>query len=98
MTRMYELMFVISPKVETEEEITAIIERFKGIVENGGGKVTNINKWGRRKLAYEVKGFTEGLYVVMEFESESDVARELERVVKLTDTVIRHLLVKKEEK
>lgn len=97
MVRVYEMMFIISPKIETDEEITAIIERLKGIIEDGGGNVANINKWGRRKLAYELKGFTEGLYVVMEFECESDVAKELERVVKLTDAILRHLIIKRDK-
>jgi small subunit ribosomal protein S6 len=98
MTRSYELLFIIAPNVEAEEDITAIIERFKGIIEAGGGAVTNINRWGRRKLAYEIKGFTEGFYVIMEFDSDSDLAKELERLVKLTDTVIRHLLIRADDK
>lgn len=95
--RPYEVMYVLSPKVEDEAAVDALIEKFKGIITQMGGEVTKVDKWGRRRLAYEIKGFTEGFYVVMDFNSEAAAAQELERVLKITDEVIRYLLVRADE-
>ncbi|MDI3280251.1 MAG: 30S ribosomal protein S6 [Bacillota bacterium] len=96
MVRSYEAMFVLHPKVE-DEAVDSLVERFQKVVTDGGGEVLKSEKWGRRKLAYEIEKCTEGFYVVMDFRSESAVAQELERVLKITDEVIRYLLVRLEE-
>lgn len=98
MVRPYEIMLVLDPELDQEEAMEALLQRLQGVVTDGGGEITKMDPWGKRRLAYEVRGNTEGYYVVMNFRSESSVAQELERVVKLTDGVIRHLLVRLDEK
>lgn len=93
--RDYETMFILRPDLE-EEAVEAVTTRFQGLITDGGGTVAGVNKWGKRRLAYEIQGYGEGVYVIMEFSAEADVARELERVFKITDEVIRHLLIKKD--
>lgn len=96
--RPYEIVTIYNPGLESDEAYDAQIERFKSLVTEQGGEIVNVDKWGRRRLAYEVNGLTEGYYVVMRFNAESAVAAELERVLKITDTVVRHLLVLLDEK
>lgn len=95
--RPYELMLVVRPTVE-EEAVDALVQRLTDIVTREGGEIENIDKWGKRRLAYEIKGHTEGFYVVINFQAEPATASELERIVKITDEVIRHLLVRQIEK
>ena len=92
--RDYETMFILRPDLE-EEAVEAVTTRFQGLITDGGGTVASVNKWGKRRLAYEIRGYGEGVYVIMEFSADAGVARELERVFKITDEVIRHLLIKK---
>ncbi len=94
--RDYEAMFIVRPDLE-EEAVEAVIAKFQGLVTGGGGTVTGIDRWGKRRLAYEIAGFMEGVYVVMAFSAEAAVARELERVFRITDEVIRHLVIRKGE-
>lgn len=93
--RPYEIMLVLQPDLE-EEATDALLERLTGVVTSEGGSIENLDRWGKRRLAYEIKGFTEGFYVVMDFQAEPATASELERIVKLTDGVIRHLLIRRD--
>lgn len=92
----YEMMFILNPELG-EEEIEAVIERLQTIIQTGGGEITNLDKWGKRRLAYEVKKFQEGYYVLLNFKSPSAVASEVERVVKISDNIIRYLLIRDEK-
>ena len=92
--RKYEVMFVLRPDLD-DEKVTATIEKFSALIQGQGGTVGNIEKWGRRRLAYEIKGQREGYYVVVNFEGEPAVSSELDRVLKITDEVLRHLIVRK---
>jgi len=95
--RMYEATYIIDSTI-TDEEQTALIERFQRLVGEQGGTVDGVDKWERRRLAYEVKGKREGIYVVMNFTGPSTAEAELERVLRLTDNVLRHIVVRIEEK
>jgi len=96
--RKYELMLAINPQLE-EEELTSLMEKVKKVISKEKGEVTNINKWGKRKLAYEIKDFTEAIYVVMKFSIDELSISEFERVLKLEEKIIRYLLtLQKEEK
>ncbi|MDI3509065.1 MAG: small subunit ribosomal protein [Clostridiales bacterium] len=95
--REYETMFVINPTLDAEAT-QAVIERFKNLISEQGGEVRNVDEWGRRKLAYEIKDFNEGYYVLMEFAANPDLPAELERVYKITDDIIRYLIILKEDK
>ncbi|HHT50707.1 MAG TPA: 30S ribosomal protein S6 [Eubacteriaceae bacterium] len=88
----YETIFVISPEAD-EETIQSLIQRTKDIIEENGS-IENVEEWGSRKLAYEVKGFREGYYVLMNFTAEKNVPAELDRVFKITENIIRHIIVR----
>lgn len=103
--RNYELLFIISPLRSSEEEIEATLTRIRQSITAAGGEVTSINQgppWGRRKFAYPIREyaegeasrrpFTEGYYVLCHFRLPSTRVAEVERVLKLTDSVLRYLL------
>lgn len=93
----YETMFILKPE-QDDETYNALVEKFKGIIEAEGGEVTNVTRMGRRKLAYEVKKkFREGYYVLFNYSSESNATDELERNFRISDDVIRYLIVKEEQ-
>lgn len=94
--RPYEVMYIINPQVD-EEATNALVERFEKIVADGGGEVVKTDRWGKRRLAYEIDDKAEGFYVVMDFKSEPAVAHEIERVMRITDGILRHILVRKDE-
>ncbi len=91
----YETIMVINPTLE-EEKIEATIEKFKALI-SANGEVTNVDVWGKRKLAYEIDDLTEGYYVLVEFSSKPEFPAELERVYKITDGIIRDIVIKKDE-
>lgn len=94
--RPYELMVVLVPTLE-EEAADALVTKIQEIVTNNGGEIVKTDKWGKRKLSYEINGHTEGFYVVINFQGEPQTAAELERVLKITDEVLRHLLIRTDE-
>lgn len=93
----YETMFILKPE-QDDDTYNALVEKFTGIIAAEGGETTNVNRMGRRKLAYEVKKkFREGYYVLINYTAEPSVTDELERNFKISDDVIRYLIVKEEE-
>ncbi|QEK13507.1 30S ribosomal protein S6 [Crassaminicella thermophila] len=94
--RKYEVMFILKSNLE-EEKRNALIEKFKGIIETNG-EIEKVDEWGNRKLAYEIKKMNEGYYVVMNFKADKDVPKELDRNFRISDDVMRHLIVSVEEK
>ena len=95
MMRKYETIFILHPSLD-EEDVKANIEKFKGVIENGGGTVENVDFWGKRKLAYEIAKVNEGFYTLINFEANTELPKELDRVFRITDGVIRHIVVKQE--
>jgi len=95
--RKYECTYILDP-VLTDEEQEPLIERFKNLVSDNGGAVDAVDKWERRRLAYEVKGKREGVYVVMNFNGEPRTETELGRVLRITDGVLRHIVVRTDTK
>ncbi|HHV62844.1 MAG TPA: 30S ribosomal protein S6 [Firmicutes bacterium] len=94
--RDYEVMFILKPDLE-EDATSAIVTKFEDLIKNGGGEIEKTDRWGKRRLAYEIDGFNEGYYVLIDFKAEAGVAGELERVLKITDGVIRFLITRKGE-
>lgn len=94
--RKYEVVFVHRPDLD-EEKSAALIERFKDLIETNGGEVLKIDKWGKRRLAYEVKDLREGVYIIVHMNAEPKVATELDRVFKITDEVLRHIIVREDQ-
>ena len=93
MMRKYETIFILHPSLD-REAVKANIEKFKGVIENGGGTVENVDFWGKRKLAYEIAKVNEGFYTLINFEANTELPKELDRVFRITDGVIRHIVVK----
>lgn len=90
--RKYEVMYILRTDLE-EENVQAIIEKFQNIISNGG-EITKSNVMGKRRLAYEINKLRDGIYVLVNFEAPSEVITELNRVMKISDEIIRYLIVK----
>ncbi len=89
----YESMYILKPDID-EETRKSIIEKFKSLVEENGGKVEQVDEWGTRKLAYEINYISEGYYVLMTFEAEATLPLELERNYNIHDGVLRHNIIR----
>ncbi len=96
MSKKYEAFYIVKPDLN-DSEVGKIAEHFKGVVENQGGTVEKAAKWDKRKLAYEIDGFKEGNYILMNFESAAGVPAELGRLMRINDNIIRHRIYKLED-
>ena len=94
-TGKYEVLYILNPALG-EEGIAALVEKFKAMVE-AEGTVSNVDEWGKRRLAYAIDDLAEGYYVLMNFESKPEFPAELERVMKITEGVMRCLTTVVEE-
>ena len=94
-TGKYEVLYILET-AQGEEGIAALVEKFKAMVE-AEGTLLNIDEWGKRRLAYPINDLTEGYYVLMNFESKPEFPAELERVMKITEGVMRCLTTAVEE-
>jgi small subunit ribosomal protein S6 len=94
--REYELVMILDPEME-DEQATAAVDRMTQFVTSHGGEVTDVNPWGKRRLSYPIRSRTEGNYVITHFRIEPSQAAELEASLRLSEEVLRHLLVKTED-
>jgi small subunit ribosomal protein S6 len=96
--RTYEILFIIRPDVP-EEEVDGILEPLKTVVTQNDGAVDKLDKWGTRKLAYRVRKYREGSYVLLQFSTNkaAETVRELERRLRVSDTVLKFLTVRIDE-
>lgn len=92
----YELAVVVSAKIEDEER-AAVVEKCKALVERFGGNITEVDEWGKRRLAYEVQKMKEGFYYFIRFEADSTAPGEIESRIRIMDNVIRYLCVRQNE-
>ena len=92
--RKYEVIFIFLPNLEEEKRVQ-LLDRFKAIIE-AGGTISNVDEWGIRKLAYLIDDIGEGYYVLMNIETTPEVITELERVVKISDSVMRHMIIRED--
>ncbi len=92
----YEVMFILDPALEDETK-DATVETVKSIIAKEG-EVGDVDVWGMRKLAYPIQKKNEGYYVVIEFKAQPTLPKELDRRLKISDNVMRHLIVNKDEK
>jgi small subunit ribosomal protein S6 len=95
--RKYECMYILDPGL-TDEQQEPLMTRFQTLIGENGGAVEGVDKWERRRLAYEVKGKREGVYVVMNFSGEPATEAELGRVLGITEGVLRHLVIRTDTK
>ncbi|CQR70002.1 30S ribosomal protein S6 [Sporomusa ovata DSM 2662] len=93
--RKYEVVIIVKPG--EEEAINTTIAKFENIIKNTGGNVEKVDRWGKKRLAYEVKDFMDGYYTLINFTSEPATVFELERVLKITDDVLKHMVIKLED-
>ncbi len=91
----YELAVVVSAKIEDDER-AAIIDKCKALVERFGGTITNVDEWGKKRLAYEIQKMKEAFYYFIQFEADSTAPAEIESRMRIMDNVIRYLIVKNE--
>lgn len=94
MQREYEMLVLVDPEVD-DEKVDAVVDRITEVLTGAGGEVTGVDRWGRRKLAYELENKTEGIYLVVTFRSETQAVNELDRVLSLADEVTRFKVVRK---
>lgn len=93
--RKYEAVFIFVPELE-EEKRNTLLDRLKGIIE-ADGTITNVDEWGIRKLAYEINDYTEGYYVILNFESTPEAVKEMDRISKISDSIMRHMIIREDE-
>ena len=89
-TEKYEVLYVLNPNL-SEEETQGVVEKFKTLIEQNG-TIDEMDEWGKRKLAYEINYLTEGYYVLVKFTSGPEFPAELDRILGITDGVIRSLV------
>jgi small subunit ribosomal protein S6 len=94
--RTYEIMFIVRPDVE-EAELDKLIETFSGYVTTGGGTITSTEKMGRRRLAYTVKKFNDGFYILLIVEAPASLISEIERRLRVSEQVIKFITVRMDE-
>lgn len=94
--RRYEVMYIIRPDLE-QDATKDLVEKFQNLITNKGGEIEKLEDIGKRRLAYEIEDYNEGYYVQINFQAETAAVEELERVLRITDGVIRYLIVKDEK-
>jgi small subunit ribosomal protein S6 len=94
--RKYEIIFIVRPDVP-DEDVDKFVQQMEGVVGSAGGKIENVDKWGRRRLAYHIGRHREGFYVLFVLEGTGETVREFERRLKVADTVIKFLTVRTDE-
>ena len=92
----YELTFVVNAKIEDDER-AAVVDKCKALIERFGGTITNVDEWGKRRLAYEIQKMKEGFYYVVQFDAPTSAPAEIESLIRIMDNVMRYLVVKREE-
>ena len=91
----YELAVVVSAKIEDEER-AAVVDKCKALIERFGSTITNVDDWGKKRLAYEIQKMKEGFYYFIQFESDSTCPNEVEAHVRIMEPVIRYLCVRQD--
>jgi len=94
--RKYEVMYIIRPSIEDEAK-KALVERFNGILTDNGAEITNVKEWGKRRLAYEINDFRDGFYMILNVMSNAEAINEFDRLSKINEDIIRHMITKVEE-
>ena len=95
MTHQYELMVILDPEID-ERTVAPSLDKFLNVIRNDGGSIDKVDIWGRRRLAYEIKKKSEGIYAVVELNTEPAVAQELDRQLNLNESVLRTKLMRPE--
>ena len=94
--RKYETIFIVDPNFEADQ-VNELVEKFKGLILEQGGQIDGVDDWGKRRLAYPINNQREGYYFLINFIAKPETAQDLERVYKITNGVLRYLIVKNEK-
>lgn len=94
--RKYEILYIIRPNIE-EEAKKALVERFDSILKDNGAEIIESKEWGKRRLAYEIKKYRDGIYHVVKVQAEPKAVQEFDRLARINDDIIRHMIVKEED-
>ena len=95
MLNKYETIFIINPEIG-EETVKTLIEKFKNLLETSG-QLENVDEWGKRRLAYPIDDLNDGYYVLANFSADPQFPQELERIFKITDGIIKYIIIKKDK-
>jgi small subunit ribosomal protein S6 len=93
--RHYEIVFLVHP--DQSEQVPAMVERYKSLIENGNGKIHRLEDWGRRQLAYPIENLVKAHYVLLNVEADQAVLNELVDTFRFNDAVLRHLVMKRDD-
>jgi small subunit ribosomal protein S6 len=96
MNSTYELTVIVRPEL-SEDERDKVLSKIEALVTGAGGEIKSRDMWGRRELAYSIKKYTEGVYVLFTFNAPNESIKDIDYKVKINDDIIRHLLVKAEK-
>lgn len=91
----YELALVVNAKMEDEAR-AALVEKAKAMITDAGAEITNVDEWGKKRLAYEIQKMKEGYYYFIQFDAETEVPAVLEEKLRITENVLRYLVVKQD--
>ncbi len=91
--RKYELMIIVDPEID-ERQVAQSLERYLNVITAAKGTVDNVDVWGRRRLAYDIKKRSEGIYVVVDFTADSAAAKEMDRQLGLSESILRTKLLR----
>ena len=94
--RKYEIVYIIKPDFD-EEKYKEIVEKYSALVQSNGGEVLKVDPWGKRRLAYPIHDLNEGYYVLITFTSGPELPAELDRILKITDGIMRSLITCRDE-
>lgn len=95
--KAYELLFFVAPTISEETRVN-VMTRIESTITGAQGTVDNVDNWGKRKLAYEINGLTDGDYTLIDFHANPADVAELDRILRITDAVVRHMIVKREDR
>ena len=95
--KAYELLFFVAPTIDEETRLAAM-KRIDNTIVEQGGKIDNVEEWGKKKLAYEINGLTDGDYTLIDFQTEPAAIAELDRVLHIMDAVERYMIVRRDDR
>ena len=90
--KAYELLFIVAPRIDDETR-AGVMKRIETTITDAQGVVDNVDNWGKRKLAYEINGLSDGDYTLIDFHTDPQSIAELDRVLRINDAVMRHMIV-----
>ena len=95
--KAYELLYFVAPNID-EDTRANVTKRIETAIAQGNGTIDNVDNWSKRKLAYEINGLNDGDYTLVDFHADPASVAELDRVLRITDAVVRHMIVKRTDR